>query len=208
MSRRRKLSDEERELWDQVRRTADPLHPTRKAEPEDQAEWLPHPVRKAPKKPLEDVPTPPPLEHFTIGMKAKKGKHKLGQHLSPAIEDEVAGAPLNMHKKTHSQMKRGKLMPDARIDLHGMTLAQAHPALVGFVMRNHAAGHRLVLVITGKGKVKETDSPIPERIGALRHQVPMWLQMSPLSHLVLQVRQAHLRHGGGGAYYVYLRRTR
>lgn len=207
MSRRRKLSEEERDLWDQVRRTADPLHPKRTVS-EEQAEWLPGPVRKSPKTPLEDVPTPPPLEHFRIGMKAKKGKHKKGHHLTPAIEEEVASAPLNMHKKTHTQMKRGKLMPDARIDLHGMTLAQAHPALVGFVMRNHAAGHRLVLVITGKGKVKETDSPIPERIGALRHQVPMWLQMSPISHMVLQVRQAHLRHGGGGAYYVYLRRSR
>jgi DNA-nicking Smr family endonuclease len=34
------------------------------------------------------------------------------------------------------------------------------------------------------------------------------LAMPPLSTAVLQVTQAHLRHGGGGAYYVYLRRAR
>ncbi|MFG6543173.1 Smr/MutS family protein, partial [Sulfitobacter sp. M22298] len=50
--------------------------------------------------------------------------------------------------------------------------------------------------------------PIPVRDGVLRHQVPQWLSMPPLSSLVLQVAQAHVSHGGGGAYYVYLRRNR
>ena len=69
-----------------------------------------------------------------------------------------------------------------------------------------AAGCRLVLVITGKGKRRDDDGPIPERLGALRHQVPHWLHAPPLSGAVQQIAQAHLRHGGGGAYYVYLRR--
>ena len=46
------------------------------------------------------------------------------------------------------------------------------------------------------------------RDGVLRHQVPQWLSMPPLSALVLQITQAHVSHGGGGAYYVYLRRNR
>jgi DNA-nicking Smr family endonuclease len=40
----------------------------------------------------------------------------------------------------------------------------------------------------------------------LRHQVPVWLQQPPLGAMVLQVAEAHLKHGGSGAYYVYLRR--
>ena len=57
-------------------------------------------------------------------------------------------------------------------------------------------------------RVKRGDDtgPIPQRMGALRHQVPQWLRMPPLSHAVLQVTEAHLKHGGAGAYYVYLRR--
>ena len=35
---------------------------------------------------------------------------------------------------------------------------------------------------------------------------PPWLQAAPLSALILQVTDAHLRHGGSGAYYIYLRR--
>ena len=105
-------------------------------------------------------------------------------------------------------MLRGKTAPEARIDLHGMTLAEAQPELVRFILNAHASGLRLVLVITGKGKRDEDHGPIPARRGVLRHQVPHWLNLPPLSAAVLQVASAHLKHGGEGAYYVYLRRAR
>jgi DNA-nicking Smr family endonuclease len=89
-----------------------------------------------------------------------------------------------------------------------MTLDRAHPALTQFILGSHAKGRRLVLVITGKGKMRDEGGPIPVRHGVLRHQVPQWLSMPPLSSAVLQVSQAHISHGGGGAYYVYLRRHR
>jgi DNA-nicking Smr family endonuclease len=41
----------------------------------------------------------------------------------------------------------------------------------------------------------------------LRHQVPQWLRLPPLGNVVMQVTPAHIRHGGHGAYYVYLRRA-
>ena len=69
-------------------------------------------------------------------------------------------------------------------------------------------GRRLVLVITGKGKDRDDGGPIPTRHGILRHQVPQWLALPPLSQAILQVTPAHLKHGGHGAYYVYLRRNR
>ena len=113
-----------------------------------------------------------------------------------------------MSKKTHGRMMRGKMRPEGRIDLHGMTLAEAHPALTGFIMSSHAAQKRLVLVITGKGRAREDEGPIPVRRGILRHHVPQWLAARPLSGLILEVRPAHPRHGGEGAFYVYLRRHR
>ena len=89
-----------------------------------------------------------------------------------------------------------------------MTLSQAHPVLMRFILDAHASGKRLVLVITGKGKDRDEGGPIPVRRGILRHQVPGWLHAPPLGALVLEIREAHLRHGGGGAYYVYLRKGR
>ena len=91
-----------------------------------------------------------------------------------------------------------------------MTMDQAQPALIAFIMSSYAKDRRLVLVITGKGQGKDREDvgPIPERPGILRRNVPHWLQTPPMAQVVLQLTEAHGRHGGGGAYYVYLRRRR
>ncbi len=128
--------------------------------------------------------------------------------LVPALEERLVAQPVRIDRRTHQQMTRGKLRPEARIDLHGMTLAEAHPELIRFVLNAHEAGKRLILVITGKGKRGDDQGPIPQRVGVLRHQVPQWLTQPPLGAVVLQVTPAHLKHGGGGAFYVYLRRAR
>jgi DNA-nicking Smr family endonuclease len=87
-----------------------------------------------------------------------------------------------------------------------MTVAEAHPELVRFLISAQSSGKRMVLVITGKGKVKDDHGPIPQRMGVLRHQLPHWLAQPPLGNVVLQVAPAHVKHGGGGAFYIYLRR--
>lgn len=128
--------------------------------------------------------------------------------LAPSLPDQLRQQPVQMDSKAFTRLKRGKLSPEGRIDLHGMTLDRAHPALTRFILNAHKNGKRLVLVITGKGKMRDEGGPIPVRHGVLRHQVPQWLAMAPLASAVMQVSQAHISHGGGGAYYVYLRRQR
>jgi DNA-nicking Smr family endonuclease len=115
--------------------------------------------------------------------------------------------PLQMDRKTFSKMTRGKVKPEGKLDLHGMRVESAHPALVQFILKAQASGKRLVLVITGKGKDRDEPGPIPTPRGVLRHHVPQWLALPPLAQAVLQVTPAHVSHGGDGAYYVYLRRS-
>jgi DNA-nicking Smr family endonuclease len=194
MPRRRRLSPDEEDLWHTVARTARALHPSQsprvpETDPQPAAAPLLHPR--------------PRLSPFLLGEKVRVPERR---DLASAPPEVLAGAALQMDAKTHGKMKRGKLQPQARIDLHGMTLAEAHPELVRFVLNAQAQGLRLVLVITGKGKRRDDGGPIPQRVGALRHQVPNWLHLPPLGPAVLQVTEAHLRHGGSGAYYVYLRR--
>ncbi|MEW9920517.1 Smr/MutS family protein [Marimonas sp. MJW-29] len=159
-----------------------------------------------------DVDTPAPAR-FEASKTAIPGKPRArpsrnSHDLLPSITDQLNRAPVQMDKKAFGRMKRGKLVPEARIDLHGMTLERAYPALSRFILSAHQSGKRLVLVITGKGKKRDDDGPIPLRHGVLRHQVPQWLGMPPLSSAVLQVTPAHVSHGGTGAYYVYLRKQR
>ena len=194
---KRKLSKDEQDLWQQVAKTADPLHDLR---PE------PSPAVPLPKRIEVSDPVPAPLQRFKMGANSRNATP--GNNLAPTLSERLAEEPVRMDQKAFQRLKRGRLYPEARIDLHGMTLDQAHPALTGFVMRSYAEGKRLVLVITGKGKSRDDGGPIPVRFGVLKHQVPQWLRMMPLRPIVLQVTEAHQKHGGSGAYYVYLRRVR
>lgn len=199
--RRRGLSDEEKALWDSVARQADPL---KKKRPQPQK---PEPATPAPRpgKPSAPVVAPDPMPKFRVGQTVD---HHGMHDLLPSLTEQIGRDPIRMDQKTHKKMTKGKLTPEARIDLHGMTLAEAHPELIHFIMTSQARGMRLVLVITGKGKDRDRGGPIPTRFGVLKHQVPQWLRMAPLAPSVLQVSQASLRHGGSGAYYVYLKRRR
>lgn len=194
----RKLRPDELELWRKVAGSTDRMHRPKLAQnAKVDTKPKPKPARPDPK---------PMISAFRVGENGT-GRAK-GHDLMSSVADRMDAAPLNMDRKTHTRMKRGKLKPEARIDLHGMTMDRAHPALTGFIMRSASEGRRLVLVITGKGKDRDEDGPIPVRRGVLRHNVPHWLSVPPLSPLVLQVTPAHVSHGGGGAYYVYLRRLR
>ena len=193
MSRRR-LRPDEIDLWRKVADTTQRLHPERS--PKDS----PRPKPRPEKQPKTRIPD------FTLGQTAQPigGTHDL----APGLRDALERSPVAMDRKTFGRMKKGKLSPEARIDLHGMTLDRAHGALTRFILTQHAKGRRLVLVITGKGKDRDGDGPIPVRRGVLKHQAPQWLSMPPLAQAVLQVSPAHISHGGDGAYYVYLRRHR
>jgi DNA-nicking Smr family endonuclease len=193
---RRRLRPDEVELWRQIAATTERLHPDTPRSEETVARPKPKP-QKQPK---------PRLPDFTIGQAAAPG---LPAHdLKPTLVQSLRDAPVAMDNKAFTRMKRGKLSPEARIDLHGMTMDRAHPTLTAFILRAQASGKRLVLVITGKGRDRDAGGPIPVPRGILKHQVPQWLSMPPLSQAVLQIAQAHVSHGGAGAYYVYLRRHR
>lgn len=188
----RGLHPEEERLWRKVADTTTPL---------DKPKPKPHPAPKPPgvkQHPAPERPAPYKPPAFRVGETAR---HAPPLHSPPA-------PPLRMDKKSFTRMKRGKSKPEARLDLHGMTAAAAHTALTSFLLRSHGEGLRLVLVITGKGRGKEDQGPIPERIGILRQQLPHWISIPPLNHIVLQVTEAHQRHGGSGAFYVYLTRRR
>ena len=208
MSRRRVRPDE-LELWQQVTAKAERLNPRK-------ASFVTPLLVSRPQEKNTSAATLKngPTESLSI---ARVAAFKIGQSVGTktarsstlsAITNPYPVAALQMDQKAFTRLRRGKIAPESRIDLHGMTLQQAHPELIGFILRTHAAGHRLVLVITGKGKPGRDVDVIPCRTGVLKHKVPQWLRLAPVSSCVLEIAEAHLKHGGGGAFYVYLRRKR
>ncbi|HEY1711130.1 MAG TPA: Smr/MutS family protein [Rhizomicrobium sp.] len=115
--------------------------------------------------------------------------------------------------RTEERLRKGKVEPDARLDLHGYTETAAHDALLNFLRGAQARGHRMIIVVTGKGAKRDAGAPFDLELdrkarGILKTVVPRWLAEPAFARFVAAVRQAHVRHGGEGALYVYLRRPR
>jgi len=113
-----------------------------------------------------------------------------------------APPPTTLDRKTKKKLARGREDIDARLDLHGMTQAEAHAALSHFLHRVQASGGKFVIVVTGKGGRGEGER------GVLRRQVPLWLKLPEFRGLVVGFETAHIGHGGEGALYVRVRRAR
>jgi DNA-nicking Smr family endonuclease len=111
--------------------------------------------------------------------------------------DFVATRPAAPEIRGHAEarLRRGRLDPEARIDLHGHSYETAYRSLVAFLTRAYAEDKRLVLVITGKG-------------GVLRPHLALWLNAPELQDLVIGMREAHAKHGGGGAFYVAIQKRK
>jgi DNA-nicking Smr family endonuclease len=114
-----------------------------------------------------------------------------------ALDDQIFDRDISR------SLARGKLVPQASLDLHGMTLAAAERAVAGFLDNVAAEGLRIVLVVTGKGLRPDSGRMLGGRI---RAEFLGWLNRADNRQRVRAVRPAHPRHGGSGAFYVLLRR--
>ena len=126
----------------------------------------------------------------------------------PDFNNDNKKSSPNMDKKNFNKLLKGKMEIDGTIDLHGLTADQAKIKLIAFIDRSYTLGKRLIIVITGKGKHKGYDGFQRPINGVLRQSLPDWLSGPSVSDKVLQVTQAQPKHGGTGAFYVYLRRKR
>jgi DNA-nicking Smr family endonuclease len=189
----RRLRDDERQLWKVVTTSIAPLSKRRKADADlDEPPVAPALKAKSSKpKPAVKPAFKPALNARLIGSAAVPAK--------PASPPEAA--PLGRRAKR--RLSRGTDAIDARLDLHGRTQAEAHDVLLGFLHWAQGRGHRLVLIITGKGVADSYG----ER-GVLKRQVPMWLRLPEFRACVVGFESAGAGHGGEGALYVSLRKGR
>jgi DNA-nicking Smr family endonuclease len=131
-------------------------------------------------------------------------------HNAKLADKKAQAAPTGVDGRTGERLKRGTIVPDSKLDLHGLTESAAHRALWSFLQTAHRRGDRLVLVVTGKG-ARPSDEPFDLGLarrsrGVLKTMVPRWLGEPQFARLIAEMRTAHRRHGGDGALYVYLRK--
>jgi DNA-nicking Smr family endonuclease len=199
---------------------------SRRLAPEDLYLWrlvtqsvtrLKEEVSIQPPPPVVAPPDPPP-DPPPAGAKAKSKKGRIPAAPPPPSPRKpepkalVPGKVSDMDRSTADKLRRGRLEIEGRLDLHGMSAAQAQAAVERFIAASHHLGRRCVLIITGKGMRSRAAAPWLRaeegEDGVLRSGLPRWLNEPALRPLVLAVTPAQPQHGGQGAVYVMLKRFR
>lgn len=199
MSGGRKLTREDQALWNKVLQSVTPRHPHLPAAgPEPDV-----PETKASRGTRMAAPkTAPPA-------KPAKPVASAAPYFPPVSGSEAGSKPAlsALEPRQKKRLARGRAEIDGRLDLHGMRQSTAFHTLIGFLRRAQAQNMSTVLVITGKGSSPQSEGHDGER-GVLRRAVPQWLSRGEFRDLVIGFEPASRRHGGDGALYVRIRRSR
>ncbi len=133
----------------------------------------------------------------------KKSDQKINS--SSDIKDKISYQLLNekvIDKRKLRELKRGKIRPEATLDLHGFRRNEAYELVDNFLDYSVKKNFRIVLIITGKGNKSQNH----EKKGILRKELPNWISNSNRSSNILALFPASINHGGSGAFYVCLRK--
>ncbi|MED5464244.1 MAG: Smr/MutS family protein [Myxococcota bacterium] len=98
------------------------------------------------------------------------------------------------------QLQSGDISPRRHLDLHGKIKSEAFKLLKRFIRESRQEGEYCVLVITGKGHNS------PDGRSIIQEALPLWLTRSPIDTHILAFSPAQPRDGGGGAFYVLLKK--
>jgi DNA-nicking Smr family endonuclease len=129
----------------------------------------------------------PPLHHAAHGPPPLKGEE----------------STLDSH--WDRRVKGGRVEPDLTLDLHGHTLDTAYDRIMSALDQARGMGARVVLVVAGRERPVDPADRMAKR-GAIRAKLLDWLAASRHSDAITAVRRAHIRHGGEGALYLFLKR--
>lgn len=187
----RRLDPDESALWKKVAATVTPL-----------------PRGKAPLAPAAPPTVKPP----------QPGPRSLAAPAAPPRTHPKLPPPRRTHQTAtldshwDRRLRKGLVRPDVSIDLHGHTLASAQALLDDAIGRALLRGARVLLVVAGRLRPGADRLPqmqgLPRPRGAIRAALPDWLAYSPNADQIVALRPAHISHGGAGAVYVILRRSR
>ena len=95
-----------------------------------------------------------------------------------------------------------------KIDLHGYTLEEANKTVDNFIKKCFDESATKIIVITGKGlRSKNVLNPyLSKDLSILKYSVPEFIESNnSLMKLIIEITDAKIEDGGGGAFYIYLK---
>ena len=97
------------------------------------------------------------------------------------------------------------------IDLHGYNLDEANKIIEDFINKAFSENINKLIIVTGKGlhSENEKDPYVSKDLGILKHSVPEFINNNAsLMKMINEITNAKIEDGGGGAFYIYLKKNK
>ena len=117
--------------------------------------------------------------------------------------DKLPNKDLNFKEKRSSIYRS--------LDLHGYTLDEANKKIDDFIKSSYQDGVEKIIVVTGKGIHSKTESDpyVSKNLSILKYSVPEFIKNNnDLMKLIIDLREADIKDGGSGAFYINLKKIK
>ena len=97
------------------------------------------------------------------------------------------------------------------LDLHGYSLDEANKKVDDFIKSSYQDGIERITVVTGKGihSTTELDPFVSKDLSILKYSVPNFVKNNDdLMKLIIDFKEADIKDGGSGAFYINLKKIR
>ena len=115
--------------------------------------------------------------------------------------EKLPNKDLNLSKKKNEKVRS--------LDLHGYSLEEANNKIEDFIKQSYLEEVSKLVIITGKGlhSQNESDPYVSKDMGILKHSIPYFIKNNfELMKLIRKFDEASIEDGGGGAFYIYIKK--
>ena len=110
------------------------------------------------------------------------------------------------------QKKQNETFVDIRsIDLHGYTLEEANKVIEAFINKSYLDNVKKLIIVTGKGlhSQNEKNPYVSKDLSILKYSVPEFIKGNlNLMKKIIEIKDADIKDGGSGSFYVYLKKLK
>ncbi len=134
--------------------------------------------------------------------------HKISNKDKKDWENFITGSDKLENK---DQINKGKVsLRTKSIDLHGYTLEEANKFIEKFIKKSYLENVKKIIVVTGKGlhSQNEKNPYLSKDLSILKYSVPEFIEHNKdLMNKIIEIKDADIKDGGDGAFYIYLKKS-